>query len=164
MNIYELTQDFLQLTEMLESGDYDEQTIADTMESLEYDIEEKADGYGKAIRNLESDIEGLKSEVERITARIKAKENAVKRMKESLFESMKAMGKKKIDTPLFSYTISKAGGSAPLVLDKDVDDIPIAFLKIQKSVDKKALSDYMKETGDMTYAHFGERTEYLRMK
>ena len=41
-NIYELTNDFLQLLNMLEDEEIDEQVIMDTLESVEYEIEEKA--------------------------------------------------------------------------------------------------------------------------
>ena len=42
-NIYELTNDFLELLNMLEDEEVDEEVIMDTLESIEYEIEDKAD-------------------------------------------------------------------------------------------------------------------------
>ena len=60
-NIYDLTEEFLKLLDMLEDEEVDEQTILDTLEGVEYEIEVKADGYAKIIKSLEADIEGIHS-------------------------------------------------------------------------------------------------------
>lgn len=41
--IYELTQDFLQVSDLIESGEYDPETLHNTLECIEYQIEEKAE-------------------------------------------------------------------------------------------------------------------------
>ena len=62
MNLYELTGQYLELQNLLESGEYDEQLINDTMEAVEGEIEIKADNYARIIRNFEARIDSFKAE------------------------------------------------------------------------------------------------------
>ena len=53
-NLYELTNNYETLLNMLYDEDADEEMILDTLESIEGEIEDKADGYAKIIRELEA--------------------------------------------------------------------------------------------------------------
>ena len=75
-NIYELTSDFLKVQELIQSGEYEEETLLNTLECLDYEIEVKADAYAKIMQNMKSDITGLKAEEEEI---IKKKKSSGKR-------------------------------------------------------------------------------------
>lgn len=100
-NIYELTNDFLELLNMLEDEEVDEEVIMDTLESIEYEIEDKADGYAKIIKALEADVDGIQKENNRLTSRKKTYENRIKWLKQNLEMCMRATGKKKFTTDLF---------------------------------------------------------------
>ena len=164
MNIYDLTAEFLQLQEMLENPDVDSDQIKALMDDLNVDIEKKADGYAKAIRNMEGDLAAVKAEQEKLTAKKNLLESGIKRLKEDLQEVMTATGKKKFKTDLFSFNIQRNGGADPVIVDVPTDELPDDLVIISEKPDLKAIAAYIKETGDITFAHFGERGESLRIK
>ena len=172
-NLYELTGDFLTLMDMLEDEECDKRCIMDTLESVEYEIEEKADGYAKIIKSLESDIEGLSKESDRLTARKKTYENRIKWLKQNLEMCMRATGKKKFTTDLFSFGIQKNGGKRKLVIDVDVENVPEQYrIKQPDAIDGDSIREYLKENGlegqdgslNCDFAHLEPQGESLRIR
>lgn len=161
MNLYELTAVYQRLQDHIESGeDYD-----GLLEVINDEIEIKADGYARVIRNMEGEVAALKLEEKRLADMRKKREAAIERLKQNLFDSMKATGKTKFKTDLFSFSIQKNGGKIPVIVDvKDTSELPDDLVKITESPDLDAIRKYIEETGDLTYAHFGERGESLRIK
>ncbi|MGB3972847.1 MAG: siphovirus Gp157 family protein, partial [Peptococcia bacterium] len=102
MNLYELTDNYLKVLELIENG---EEGLEDTLESLNDTIELKADGYARIIRNLEANAVALKTEIDRLTNRRRSIENSIDRLKENLKNAMIATGKEKIKTDLFNVTV-----------------------------------------------------------
>ena len=164
MNLYELTQQFQFLQDLLENPEVDQQMVEDTIADLELDIEEKADGYAKVIRNMEGIIAAIKQEQDRLASKKATLENSIKRLKTNLQEAMITTGKTKFKTELFSFSIQKNGGADPVIVDVETDELPDDLVTIVEKPNLKAIADYIKETGDLTYAHFGERGESLRIK
>ena len=164
MNIYELTADFLRLQEMLEDPDVESDEIQVLMDELNDQLEKKADGYAKMIRNLEGNLAAVKTEQQKLTEKKNLLESGIKRLKDDLQASMTATGKRKFKTDLFSFNIQKNGGTDPVVLDVPTDELPDDLVIISEKPDLKAIAAYIKETGDITFAHFGERGESLRIK
>lgn len=160
MNLYELTTTYQQLQDLIESGE-DYEGVLDTIND---EIENKADGYAKVIRNMEGQIEAFKTEEKRLAEKRKSLEHAVDRIKGNLFDSMQKTGKTKFKTELFSFAIQKNGGALPIIVDVPVDDLPDDLVIITEKPDLKAIKKLIEETGDLTYAHFGERGESLRIK
>lgn len=164
MNLYELTSNYLALQQMLEDPEADAQMIADTMEALDGDIEEKADNYAKVIRNMEATIIAIKSEQERLTNKKNLLEMSIKTLKKNLEASMIATGKRKFKTDLFSFSIQKNGGKAPVILDvADTSELPDELVRIKEEPDMEAIRN-MLDQGECKYAHYGDRGEGLRIK
>ena len=161
MNLYELTAVYQRLQDQIESGEDYEGILA----VIGDEIEAKADGYARVIRNMEAEAKALKDEEKRLAEKRKLREAAIERLKQNLFESMKATGKEKFKTDLFSFSIQKNGGKIPVIVDvKDTSELPDDLVKITEAPDLDAIRKYIEETGDLTYAHFGERGESLRIK
>ena len=160
MNLYELTAVFQRLQNQIEQGEDVEGILA----VIGDELEAKADGYARVIRNMEAQASAFKEEEKRIAENRKRLENGVERLKQNLFESMKATGKTKFKTDLFSFSIQKNGGAIPVIVDVPTDDLPDDLVQITEKPDLKAIAKYIEETGDLTYAHFGERGESLRIK
>lgn len=106
-SLYELTGDFLSLMNMLYDEDVDEESLIDACESLELQIEDKADGYAKIIKGMDSNIAGIEAEEKRLKARKSALRNRQEWLKGNLEGTMRAMGKTKFKTDLFSFGIRK---------------------------------------------------------
>lgn len=162
-NIYELTADVMALQEMLEENPTDE-VLRDTMEGLEGDYEAKMVSYSKVIKHLEADTNAIGEELARLRNKKTTLENNIKRMKAIMFESMKATGIAKIDTPIFKIAIQRNGGRLPIVLDCDVEELAPEFVKITKAPDMDALTVAIEINPNFKFAHFGERGESLRIK
>lgn len=71
-SLYELTEQYLAVRDMLFDEDVDEQVINDTLESIEGAIEVKADNYAKIIREMSATAAVIKQEEARLAARRKS--------------------------------------------------------------------------------------------
>ena len=160
-NLYQLTNDYETVLNMLYDEDTDEQMVLDTLESLEGDIEDKADGYAKIIKELEEKANARKQEAKRLTTNAKVFENRINTLKQNLFNAMKQTGKTKFTTDLFSFNIAKNGGKQALTIDGDVPK-EYTKTKIENDVDKirKALEDGQ----ELPFAHLEPRGESLRIR
>ena len=161
--LYELTQDWIQLMNLLEDG-ADEDVINDTLEGLDYEIEDKAEGYAKVIRNIESDIAGLKAEIERMTDRKRILENNITRMKNNLQAAMELTGKTKFKTDLFSFNV-QANPAAVIMDEQYLENIPEEYLIPQEpKLDKKKLAADLKAGVDLEGIAHLEQSRSLRIK
>ena len=61
-SLYELTEQYAAVRDMLFDEDVDEQVINDTLESIEGAIEVKADNYAKIIREMNATAAVIKQE------------------------------------------------------------------------------------------------------
>lgn len=161
MTLYELNEKYQQLLDMVESGDVDPQTLADTMEAVEGEIEDKLEGCACIVKQMEADAVSLKTEEDRLTARRKSLENNTKRMKEYMQLIMIQIGKPKVKTRLFNMNIQKNPASAEIL---DIDNVPSGFWTVPApTVNKSAVRDYLKENGDQEWAKLVQ-TESLRIR
>lgn len=160
MNLYELTAVYQRLQNQIENGE----DVDGILEVIGDELEAKADGYARVIRNMEAQASAFKEEEKRIAENRKRLEAGVERLKQNLFESMKATGKEKFKTELFSFSIQKNGGALPVIVDVPTEKLPDELVQITEKPDLKAIAKHIEETGDLSYAHFGERGESLRIK
>ena len=158
-NLYQLTNDYETVLNMLYDEDADEEMILDTLESIEGEIEDKADNYAKIIKELEAKQNARKEEAKRLTESAKVFENRVKALKSNLFNSMKATGKTKFATDLFSFNIAKNGGKQTLTIDGEV---PEEYTKTITDTDK--IRQALEKGEKLTFAHLEPRGESLRIK
>ena len=159
-SLYALKDKYLDVLHLIEDDDVDEQAIQDTLESIEGEIEDKALNYGKLIRNLEVNNEGLTSEIKRLQQRKKSNENFIRRLKESLEFNMQQTGIKRIDTGLFKFSLQK---NPPSVEVHSEDFIPEEFYKVERTVSKKDLLDYLKSGKEIRGVELTQR-EGLRLR
>ena len=164
MRLYELTEQWDTVFNMMEDGETDEQVIFDTLEAIEGEIEDKADNYAKIIRNLQASVDVLKAEEERLYQRRMSTENHIHRLKNTLQANLEHIGKTKFKTALFTYTVAANGGKAPLVITDNLGDIPGEFLIPQPpKVDTEAVRELL-ETKEVEWAHLEPRGTSLRIR
>lgn len=160
MNLYELTAIYQRLQNEIENGE----DIDGILAMIGDELEAKADGYARVIRNMESQVSAFKDEEKRIAENRRKLEAGIDRLKQNLFNSMKATGKEKFKTDLFTFAIQKNGGALPVIVDVPTEKLPDDLVIVSEKPDLKAIAKYIEETGDITYAHFGDRGESLRIK
>lgn len=160
-NLYQLTNNYETVLNMLYDEDADEEMILDTLEAIEGEIEDKADNYAKIIKELEAKQNARKEEAKRLTESAKVFENRVKALKSNLFNSMKATGKTKFTTDLFIFNIAKNGGKQTLTIDGEV---PEEYTKTITENDTDKIRQALEKGEKLTFAHFEPRGESLRIK
>lgn len=153
-NLYQLTNDYENVLNMLYNEEIDEQMILDTLEGIEGEIEDKADGYAKIIKELEVKQNARKEEARRLTESAKVFENKIKMLKQNLFNTMKATGKIKFATDLFSFNIVKNGGKQALTIDGDV---PEEYTKTVVENDTDKIRKALEEGKELAFAHLEAR-------
>ena len=148
-SLYELTNQFLQVLEIMDDPEVDPADWQDTLEGIQGEIEVKADGYARVIRTIEHKVAAYASEIERLASRKKTAEKNINRLKKNLQDSMEAIGRQKIKTDLFSFNIQK--NPASVVLDEqNIANIPAEYLLYQEpKINKDLIKSDLKEGKDL---------------
>ena len=161
MNLYELNHEWETVFNMLEDGEIDDKTIFDTIESIEADIDSKADGYGKIIRMLQGNILVMEEEIKRLQARKSTLDNRIKALKSNLQSVMENIGKPRIQTDIFTFSITK---NPPSVKIEDGAEIPEEYQIPQPfKVDKAKIKEDLKNGKKLDWAKIEQGTS-LRIK
>lgn len=166
MNIYELTSEYINLLALAEDPDTDLDELLYAMESISGEIEDKADGYASVISRINSDIDFISAEIKRLQERKKTFEARADRIKNTLMESMNAIGKKKIQTATHTFTVAKNGGKIPVVISPffKADDVPVEYRNVKYDFNKDAIREALESGEELDFAVLGERGESLRIK
>lgn len=160
LSLYEMTKDWENVFEMLLDPEIPEEAIFDTIEMIEADMDVKADGYAKIIKSMDGDAAQIDAEIKRLQDRKASITNRQKMMKQRLADSMKATGRTKFKTALFSFNIQKNGGAQPVEL---LDEVPAAWLKLG-TPDLAKIRDYLAKGNTLPFAALGDRGESLRIR
>ena len=118
MKLYELSQNYKNLQELLDDETIDQNEILKALNGLEGQFDEKAENIVKVMKSIDADVKGLKDEEKRLSDRRKALENRSIRLKEYLSDSMKAIGREKIKGSVFTLAFQKNPPSLNLI---DID-------------------------------------------
>lgn len=159
MTLYELTDEYKQLLDMMEDPDIDPQIITDTMEGVQGEIEIKAEGYIRVMKELEAEADKINNELKRLGNRWDSCQTNIKRLKESLLATMQVMDKPKIQTEHFRLSIAKNGGVQPM---KITGDVPPEFCKLEP--DNKKIREALYEGDNLDFAHLEERGVHLNVR
>lgn len=163
-SLYELTEAYDTVLEMLYDPEVDEQTVIDTLDGIEGEIGEKADNYAKLIRELKADADKLAEEERRIAARRKSLESRADQLKRNLQANLEFIGKTKFKTALFTFSISPNGGLQPLTITDNLGEIPGKYLIPQPPVpDKDKIRELLKSK-EVEWAHLEPRGKSLRIR
>lgn len=157
-NIYELTANAAYLQQLLESGEIDEQTYADSLEAMM--VDEKVENICKVIRNLEGLATSCKAEEDRIAQKRRAAENGVKRLKDSLVDFLTQTKSKKMTAGLFTVSL----GSSVACEITNEEELPAEYLVPQPpKIDKTAITKTIK-AGELVPGAKLVQNTYARIK
>lgn len=155
MKLYELIECYRNILDIEEDAD-----AKKALDAIDEAIEEKADNIAKLVKEIDAEAKAIKTEEERLYSRRKSLENKMKWLKCYLEESMIAINKKKFKTDLFSFSIQKNPVSLKIINE---NKIPEEFLIIEKKVNKKELSEAVKNGKYLDCAELVQ-TESLRIR
>ena len=169
MNLYELTQEMIELDDLLASADDpDDPAIAEAIEralELHGARESKVDAYCALIAEINARAAARKAEAQRLADSARVAENNVKRLKARLLEAFNAMGIGKLETERFTVSVANNGGKAPLEIDPEIDPatLPKEYQRITISPDSDAIRAALATT-KLPFAKLGERGQHVRIK
>ena len=162
MKLYELTEQYIGLSHLIDEGELDAETLQATLDGLSGDLEAKAEGLLSYIGNIGSDVSAIDTEIKRLQARKKTMTNRQDSLREYLKFNMMVGDIQKIACPLFTITLTKP---RPMVVVDDEDAIPVKFkLEIPASY-KLVKADLLRalKQGKIDGAHLGESQPGLRI-
>ena len=159
-SLYEITGNLLALMEAACDGDPDRlRAVCSTLEAETEVFALKVESYIKAIRSLEAGADAAKSEADRLSKLAKTRSSAADRLKAALAESMRAVGERKVETPIGRVGFRKC---PPKVVIDNERSLPRSFLRHPDPVvDKQALKEALLK-GAVAGAHL-EAGESLRI-
>lgn len=160
MKLYELTQNYLNLLELLENPEVPADMVQAALNEVEGNFEDKTENIVKLIKSINCDIKAYKEEETRLFTRRKTLENKVINLKRYLESSLKAIGKQEIKGKLFTLRLQE---NTPSVVIDDINTIPKQYLKLVEEVDKKKIKEDLKNGLDIPGAKL-ESSESLRIK
>lgn len=161
MKLYDLTQNYKNLQDLLENPEIEPQMIIDALNGVMEEINEKAENICKLIKSMESDTAGYKAEEQRLSARRKTLENKIEYLKAYLDEQMRTSGIDKIKGKVFTIALQK---NAPSLDITDMTNIPKSyFIEQEPTLDKKALLKDLKEGKEIDGVGI-KQTESIRIR
>lgn len=155
MRLYDITE----IYENLENID-DEVAVAAAMDGVDAALEEKLESTAKVIRNLEAEADGLEAEEKRLKARKMAVKNRIADIKGYVQQNLEAMGKDKVTSGIFKWSIQ---ANAPSVNILDESLIPDDYWKIERKPMKTEIKKAI-EAGELTEGVELVRTKSLRLR
>ena len=159
MKLYELTEAWAAIQDMIETADADDEQIHAAIENIDAAIEEKADNYAKLIFSMKAEAEAIKTEEKRLATKRQSLENRAKWLQKNLENTMIITGKKKFKTNLFGFSVQK---NAPSLADFDEKYVPEEYWKVTRSIDRPALLKAVK-AGEVEGIEL-KQTESLRIR
>ncbi len=160
ISMYQMEQEWQEVFKKLLDPDVPEEAVFDTLEMIEADMDTKADRYAMVLRDMDGDVATIDAEIKRLQDRKTFISNRQKALKQRLYDIMKATGRTKFKTALFSFAIQKNGGAQPVKL---LDEVPEAWRK-PGLPDMAKIREYLAEGNDLPFAALDERGESLRIR
>ena len=153
MNLYEITQEALYLSTLLET----EELTAELEEALiinQDQLQAKAVNYAKVIANYQAESDAIDQEIKRLKAMKDSREKKIEWLKESVKKAMLVSGIEKVESPLFKLAVRR---SEAVEVDL-VEALPNAYQNVKNVVtaDKVAIKEAIKRGENVTGARLVE--------
>ncbi|MBC6148069.1 siphovirus Gp157 family protein [Listeria innocua] len=158
MKLYELTDNYLRVQELLEENKTE--AVEDTLDALTDGFHDKAENIVKIIKSLAADSEMAGKEAKRLLKRKQALENNVQKLKTYLQTEMERMEIRKINSTLFTIQIQKNPASVEIV---DEALLKPFFLLQEPKIDKKRIAEILKSGEEVEGAKLVE-SESIRIR
>lgn len=145
MNLYELSQNFNNLIEVLENTEDEnlKELIKNSMNQLTLETNEKIENIIKYIKNLEATTSALETEVKRLNDRKVKTLKKIDHLKNYLKDFTNTLESKKYNTGIFNISIRK--NAAAVVVENEFL-IPSEYCKTEvvRKIDKAAIKEKLK--------------------
>lgn len=145
LTLFEIAQEYRNITDVLMDSGVDEQTLADTLEGEAWPLELKAQNYAFVVRNLEATAAAIKEAEASMKKRRELLEKRAAYLKERLKTGMEIAGVSKIECPHFALSIKNNPAGVDVFEERL---IPAEFMRQPEppppAPDKKAIAEALK--------------------
>lgn len=159
--LFELTNEFRALYELMTEPDTDEQIISDTLEGLKGELEVKGAGYVSVINQLQMEADKADELSKAFKAKADTRKNNINRMKDMLKTAMSEIGTNTIEAGDYTIKLQKNGGKQPMIVDGEV---PNDYLKVIYEQDKDKIRKALEDGEELSFAHLEERGKHIVIK
>lgn len=140
LNLYEMTNDLVELVGAEEIGDMEKAEIIETIEDL---IKNKAESIIAVVKNFESRIAATKTEEKRLADYRKGEEKKLERLQEYTLGCLERGNIKKLETNLGRISLRKKPASLVILDENQVPDI-YKTVKEVLTIDKAQIKNDLK--------------------
>lgn len=150
MKLYELTDAYKNIAELMDDETMDTAVLETALQEIEAQIEVKAENSAIILKGLEGDIDMFKAEEKRLAERRKALENKRDWLKGYLKDEMEKIGMDKVKAGVFTVALQNNPPSVDIT-----GEVPAQFVTIipeQHQPDKKRIADFLKAGNNVEWA------------
>lgn len=148
ISLYQITNGFMELTNLLDRDEITEAEAKEISEGLGLALKEKSVNLIGYALNETSLIDAIDVQIKRLQELKKYKQNNLDRYKAYVKDNMERLGISKIETEIGNISIAKSPLSVEIVNE---DLIPKEYKTIvtTEKIDKKKIADSFKSTGEI---------------
>jgi hypothetical protein len=146
MRLYELTEEFERLVDMLESGDESPELTA-ALEVISTQLEAKAAGVGAVLASLDAEADAYTAEIARLTAKKKCAQTSSDSLRRYVKSSMETRGILRIKGGSWSFAIQRNPESVEVTDESLVPD-EVKRTVTTTTVDKRLVLELYKAHGE----------------
>lgn len=148
MNIYQIQQDYLSITnELIESGGELTPELETALAINKQELQNKGINYGYVIKSLESDISIIDEEIKRLNALKQSRIKTTELLKNTIKDAMQLYGIEELKTPTLKINFRK---SESVEVDADAVLDMYCNFKTVKTPDKAKIKEVIK-SGDAVF-------------
>ncbi len=163
--LYELSKELAKINDELITAEGDlSPDLEKRLDEVNLAITEKAHGIRKWLAIVEGDGGALDAEIKRLTRIKKTNENLYERLKEYVKKNMEIADKKKIETPIGTFTIAKSPASLEIITPEAVPDTFKDEVPAHLEINKKRIKEAIEEGYEVPGAKLVTDRTHLRVK
>lgn len=147
--LYELTQQYREISKLLDYDYAEMLNVEDTLKSIEDEFDNKAISIAKIYKELKSSSEAIEQEIDRLKGKITTIDNNMNSIKKYLLTEMTDINRTEIKDNLISVKIQKVRPSVEII---NLNEISGKFIKIipeEKQPLKNAILEHFGKTGEI---------------
>ena len=143
MRLYDLTDNYKRVVELLESTD-DREALQDTLDSLEEAFDDKVESIVKLMRSKITEHNAVKEESERLSARVAKMAKEIDWLENYVESQMIATGREKVKSTLFDIKLGLCPPAVRVLNESDIPDTYFTFKPAVSVLDKRSLLESLK--------------------
>lgn len=168
MKLWEIGSELTALGELLEETGGEitpeaEAVLNQWLDEMGDAQQQKLDAYVYLVKKFEHEGDTAFKVSSEFKSKAEARWKAEQRLKQRLFDYLKATGQKELPTASgWKISIQRNGGKLPLCVDQE--RVPQEYLELVPKIDNDKIRGALEQGKKLDFARFGKRGEQLRIR